>query len=52
MVGLAPTNSLWVYVGVRLPTLRELAEHGPGSLIDLPLIVAVVSCGVLPFVFR
>lgn len=52
VVGLAPTNSLWVYVGVRLPTLREMAEHGPGSLIDLPLIVAVVSCGALPFVFR
>lgn len=52
VVGLMPANSLWVYVGIRLPSLRELAEHGPRSLIDLPLIVALVFCGVLPFVIR
>jgi uncharacterized membrane protein YdjX (TVP38/TMEM64 family) len=52
VVGLLPANAIWVYVGIRLPSLRELASSGPESLIDLPLIGALVVCGTLPFLIR
>ena len=51
-IGLLPANALWVYVGNRLPSLRELANSGPGSFLDLPLIAALVFCGTLPFLVR
>lgn len=52
VAGLLPANAIWVYVGIRLPSLRELASSGPGSLIDLPLIVALVGCATLPHLIR
>lgn len=52
VVGLLPANAIWVYVGIRLPSLRELASSGPESFIDLPLIGALVVCGTLPFLIR
>ena len=52
VVGLLPLNALWVYVGIRLPSLRELASSGPEAFIDLPLIGAFVVCGTLPFLIR
>lgn len=52
VVGLLPANALWVYVGMRLPSLRELADHGPESFINLPLIGALILCATLPFLFR
>jgi uncharacterized membrane protein YdjX (TVP38/TMEM64 family) len=52
VVGLLPANAIWVYVGIRLPSLRELADHGPGSFIDLPLIGALILLGTLPFLIR
>ena len=51
-VGLLPANALWVYVGIRLPSLHELARSGPESFIDLPLLCALVVCGTLPFLIR
>jgi uncharacterized membrane protein YdjX (TVP38/TMEM64 family) len=51
-VGLIPANAIWVYVGIRLPSLRELAESGPGSFINLPLIAALVACATLPLLIR
>ncbi len=51
-VGLLPANAIWVYVGIHLPSLRELAESGPGSFINLPLIVALVACAILPLLIR
>ncbi len=51
-LGLLPANAIWAYVGTRLPSLRELASNGPGSLIDLPLIVAMVVCAALPHLVR
>ena len=51
-VGLIPANAIWVYVGIHLPSLRELAESGPGSFINLPLIVALVACATLPLLIR
>lgn len=52
VVGMFPINAIWVYVGVRLPSLREMANNGPGALIDPPLIAALVACGLLPPLIR
>ncbi len=52
VVGLLPANAIWVYVGLRLPSLRELAEKGGAAFIDLPLIIALIACGILPIVVR
>jgi uncharacterized membrane protein YdjX (TVP38/TMEM64 family) len=51
-VGLVPANAIWVYVGLQLPSLRELADNDPGSFITPPLIAALVACGTLPLVIR
>lgn len=52
VAGLIPANAIWVYVGIRLPSLHELASNGAGSLIDLPLIVAMLACAALPHLVR
>jgi len=52
VVGLLPANVIWVFLGVRLPTLQELADRGPNSFIDLPLMVALVVFATLPFSIR
>jgi uncharacterized membrane protein YdjX (TVP38/TMEM64 family) len=52
LVGLLPANAIWVYVGIRLPSLRDLANSGPGAFIDPPLIWALVACAMLPFLIR
>lgn len=51
-LGLLPANVIWAYLGSRLPSLAELASHGPGSFIDLPLIAALVACALLPALVR
>ena len=52
VVGLFPSNIIWIYIGVRLPSLSELATSGAAALIDPPLIAALVVSGCLPFLFR
>lgn len=52
IVGLLPANTIWIYVGIRLPSLRELAASGPEAFIDLPLIAALVVCATLPLLVR
>jgi uncharacterized membrane protein YdjX (TVP38/TMEM64 family) len=52
VVGLLPANSIWVYVGIRLPSLHELAHRAPESFIDFPLLAALLLCGTLPFLIR
>lgn len=52
VVGLMPANIIWIYVGVRLPSLQELAATGAESQLDLPLILALVGLGVLPLLIR
>lgn len=51
-VGLLPGTLVFAWVGVRLPSLDELARQGAGSLIDAPLIAALALSAVLPLVFR
>jgi uncharacterized membrane protein YdjX (TVP38/TMEM64 family) len=52
LVGLLPANAIWVYVGLRLPSLEELAVSGPDAFLDLPLIIALVGCALLAPVVR
>jgi uncharacterized membrane protein YdjX (TVP38/TMEM64 family) len=52
LIGLIPANAIWVYVGIRLPSLLELASSGPSSFVDLPLIAALVACATLPLLIR
>ncbi len=52
VVGLVPANAIWAYVGLRLPSLRELATHGSSAFIDAPLIVSLIACGVFPLLVR
>lgn len=52
VVGLVPANAIWAYVGLRLPSLRDLAQQGSSAFIDLPLIAALVTCGVFPILLR
>lgn len=52
VVGLLPANAIWVYVGIRLPSLRELASRGPSAFLDLPLVGALVACASLPLLIR
>lgn len=52
VAGLIPANAIWVFVGVRLPSLRELGSNGAGSFIDLPLFLAVIGSAALPHLVR
>lgn len=51
-VGLLPGTTVSAYVGVSLPSLRELSERGPISLIDPSLIAALAASAVLPLLVR
>lgn len=51
-IGLLPANAIWAYVGIRLPSLHELASQGPGAFIDPLLIAALVACALLPVLVR
>lgn len=52
VVGLVPANAIWAYVGLRLPSLRELAIQGSSAFIDPPLIAALIACGAFPILIR
>ena len=51
-LGLLPGTMVFAFAGSRLPTLRELTEHGAMRLLDPWLLVALVLTGVLPVVIR
>ncbi|MFM1896189.1 MAG: hypothetical protein RLZZ385_1263 [Pseudomonadota bacterium] len=51
-IGLLPANVIWIVVGIRLPSLHELAAAGAASFIDLPLVLALIGCALLPVVVR
>lgn len=52
VVGLIPANAIWAYVGLRLPSLRELATQGTSAFIDAPLILSLIACGAFPILVR
>lgn len=51
-VGLLPGTLVFGWVGIRLPSLDELARQGAGSLVDAPLILALAASATLPLLFR
>lgn len=51
-IGLLPANAIWVYVGIRLPSLHELADAGAEAFLDLPLFMMLVAVAVLPWLIR
>lgn len=52
VVGLMPSNVIWIFVGISLPSLQELAAAGPTALISLPLALALAGLGALPILVR
>ena len=50
--GLMPANAIWVYVGLNLPSLRDLAATGPEAFISKSLIIALFACATLPLLVR
>lgn len=52
VVGLLPANALWVFVGMNLPSLQELAASGPETFIDPRLVVALVLLALFPILIR
>ena len=51
-VGLLPGTLVFAWVGIRLPSLDELARHGAGSLVDGPLVAALAASAMFPLIFR
>lgn len=51
-IGLLPGIIVFVFAGTRLPTLRELSEHGPIRLLDPWLIAGLVLTAILPLLIR
>lgn len=52
VIGLLPANMIWVYVGINLPSLEELAARGTEAFLSLPLLLALIGCGILPLLIR
>jgi len=51
-LGLLPGTVVFAWVGIRLPSLDELAAQGVGSLIDAPLVAALAASALFPIAFR
>ena len=52
MAGLLPGTAVFAYIGIQLPSLRELSTKGAGSLVDPRLFAALALSATLPFLFR
>ncbi|GIX00039.1 MAG: hypothetical protein KatS3mg111_3371 [Pirellulaceae bacterium] len=51
-LGMLPGNVVFALLGSHLPTLREVAKHGPHSLLRPWLIVTLGATAVLPYAGR
>jgi uncharacterized membrane protein YdjX (TVP38/TMEM64 family) len=51
-LGLLPGNVVFVLAGARLPTLTQLAQQGPWSLINVPLLVSLSLAAFVPLAIR
>lgn len=51
-LGLLPGNIVFVFAGTRLPGLDILVKQGPLSLLDGPLIAALATTVLLPWISR
>ena len=51
-LGILPGTMVFVFAGTRIPTLSQIAEAGVMSLLDGPLIAALVATSVSPLILR
>lgn len=51
-VGVLPGTMVFVFAGTRIPTLAQIAETGVMSLLDGPLIAALVATSASPLILR
>ena len=51
-LGMLPGTIVFVWAGSSIPTLREMAEQGVGSVFKPQLIVAFVALGLFPLVVK
>ena len=51
-LGLLPGNIVFVFAGTRLPGLESLVQRGPISLLDGPMIAALIATVFLPWLAR
>ena len=51
-LGLLPGNIVFVFAGTRLPGLKILVQRGPISLLDGPMIAALIATVFLPWLAR
>ena len=51
-LGLLPGNIVFVFAGTRLPGLEVLVQRGPLSLLDGPMIAALIATVFLPWLAR
>ncbi len=52
LLGILPGTAVFTFVGARVPSLQHVAEHGAWSLVDLPLMLALVITAMLPVLLR
>lgn len=50
--GLLPSTMIFAFAGTRIPALSIIAERGVLSLLDPPLIAALVITAILPIIIR
>jgi uncharacterized membrane protein YdjX (TVP38/TMEM64 family) len=51
-LGMLPGTAAYVYAGASVPSLRELADHGPGRILSWQLILAFLILGCLPLALK
>lgn len=51
-LGLLPGNIVFVFAGTRLPSLESLVQTGPITLLDGPMIAALIATVFLPWLAR
>lgn len=51
-LGILPGTLVFTFIGTRIPSLQVVADKGVWSLLDLPLILALLATLSLPFVLR
>lgn len=51
-VGILPGTLVFTFIGTRIPSLQAVAEEGVWSLLDPPLILALLATLLLPMILR
>ena len=52
LIGVLPGTLVFTFAGARIPTLRIVAEQGLWSLVDMPLLAALLSTALVPWIAR